>query len=836
MKRKIGIGFGIVVLLILCLEIGMTYLDYYAYRMEWDTREIITVLDGCINEEETKAVVYDAFRSLSFVDVTSSKITRQYALRDMFHFVGYDVETIASLGMFMNRDNHTYHCVYVSTYGSTPSGFLLMEYDEKGEFLGSSRILPGNREEKDVKGFRLIGDKLYFVRQDVCQLWAYDLTSGESKQEAQYASWPFSQYTSVYVRDDLNALVALASGETLLFSVDGTSRQLYRQEFHLKDDTENNFLNGRAVNFQNQTYVVNKYKINEIVRIDNGEFTTAFSTDQMYGEQVKLPENLTDYQIYSLNTNGGNMVFGVNNDLIYTTDGSQYQMIEGDNLSYETGLAIVMWWRRNSLWCYAVAAVLLLFFLCGVAMHWKITMRGRMMLSIIPPVLLIVGFLEWYTLSTIYENYQDLARTEYAFLGHVVAQGIDGELLESMDTYDDLVGEKGQKLADYISGCMVKAANLPTYYSLSIYAMPKDGIARRLVWSSVEERHFQAFRYIDENLLRDSEINHSGIYEVERSTAGYSLITLLVELKNQQGERIGYAEVYGGLNAAKDTIKGAILISVLFGVLLFFALFFILVVITKRLSRNIYKTREAVEKIAEGDFSARISKIPNDEMGVIANGVNEMAARIQRMFEDEREFSMDVIKTLVGTIDAKDKYTNGHSIRVAEYSRDIAGKLGMNESEVSHVYIAGLLHDIGKIGVPDNIINKTSRLDDDEFAVIKTHPEIGYHLLDMLKKMEDISVGAYYHHERYDGKGYPQGLKGEEIPYLARIIAVADAYDAMTSNRSYRKALSQDIVRGEIEKGKGKQFDPQMADAMLEVDLVVAEKVYGVNDDENNSI
>jgi len=145
----------------------------------------------------------------------------------------------------------------------------------------------------------------------------------------------------------------------------------------------------------------------------------------------------------------------------------------------------------------------------------------------------------------------------------------------------------------------------------------------------------------------------------------------------------------------------------------------------------------------------------------------------------------------------------------------IAEVYGKTDSECRDIYLTGLLHDVGKIGIPDNIINKDGRLTDEEFAVIKTHPAIGAGILKKINIAPFISIGAHYHHERYDGKGYPEGLKGEDIPEIARIIAVADAYDAMTSKRSYRDALPQEVVRSEIEKGKGTQFDPKFAEIML---------------------
>ena len=181
------------------------------------------------------------------------------------------------------------------------------------------------------------------------------------------------------------------------------------------------------------------------------------------------------------------------------------------------------------------------------------------------------------------------------------------------------------------------------------------------------------------------------------------------------------------------------------------------------------------------------------------------------------KLSEEVMKTLANTIDAKDKYTNGHSLRVATYSQEIVKRLGRSKPEQKLIFYMGLLHDIGKIGVPDSIINKDSRLTDEEYNKIRQHPGIGSDILKTIEEMPDIMIGARWHHERYDGKGYPDGLKGDEIPEYARIIGVADAYDAMTSKRSYRGILGQEVVRAEIEKGKGTQFDPRFADIMLQM-------------------
>ena len=176
---------------------------------------------------------------------------------------------------------------------------------------------------------------------------------------------------------------------------------------------------------------------------------------------------------------------------------------------------------------------------------------------------------------------------------------------------------------------------------------------------------------------------------------------------------------------------------------------------------------------------------------------------------------MRVVQTLAEAIDAKDRYTNGHSTRVAEYSREIARRYGYTTKQQEDIYMMGLLHDIGKIGIPDSVINKPGKLTPEEYEMIKTHCRVGARILRKIEEMPKLVEGARWHHERYDGKGYPDGLIGESIPEEARIIAVADAYDAMSSRRSYRDILSQEKVISEIENGKGSQFDPAFADIML---------------------
>ena len=195
----------------------------------------------------------------------------------------------------------------------------------------------------------------------------------------------------------------------------------------------------------------------------------------------------------------------------------------------------------------------------------------------------------------------------------------------------------------------------------------------------------------------------------------------------------------------------------------------------------------------------------------------DLQRRLDEKTKEMERITIQAIMTVANTVDAKDDYTKGHSMRVAAYSELLAQRLGWSEEEIQNIYYVAMLHDVGKIGVPDAVLNKPFKLTDVEFRLIKGHTLMGAEILNDFKMFPNVSVGAKYHHERYDGKGYPEGLKGESIPLVARVIGLVDSYDAMTSNRVYRKRLNDDIVMQELEKGKGSQWDPDLVDIFVEL-------------------
>lgn len=186
-----------------------------------------------------------------------------------------------------------------------------------------------------------------------------------------------------------------------------------------------------------------------------------------------------------------------------------------------------------------------------------------------------------------------------------------------------------------------------------------------------------------------------------------------------------------------------------------------------------------------------------------------------KLYLDMKKNLMETIEALSNAMDAKDKYTNGHSYRVSDYAVGVARTMGYSEGKLERIKIAAILHDIGKIGIKDTILNKPGKLEAEEFTEIKRHPEIGAHILENVENLSEVTKIIRYHHERYDGKGYPESIGGDDVPMESYILAVSDAFDAMTSDRPYRKAMDVKTAKGIILEEKGKQFNPIVVDAFM---------------------
>jgi len=233
------------------------------------------------------------------------------------------------------------------------------------------------------------------------------------------------------------------------------------------------------------------------------------------------------------------------------------------------------------------------------------------------------------------------------------------------------------------------------------------------------------------------------------------------------------------------------------------------------LARPIEQLSREAEAIASGQYERRFTSNRQDEIGKLADALNIMASRILDSTKERENIFIGILIALTRAIDAKSPWTAGHSERVTQFAEAIGHSLHFSEDEMRALTISAILHDIGKIAVPEQILDKPGKLTDEEFAVVKKHPQTGADIISSIPSYESILEGIVHHHERWDGKGYPKGLSEKDIPLIARIICIADVYDALTEDRPYRRAWSRTEVRQFFEEQKGKMFDAELVDVFL---------------------
>jgi len=246
------------------------------------------------------------------------------------------------------------------------------------------------------------------------------------------------------------------------------------------------------------------------------------------------------------------------------------------------------------------------------------------------------------------------------------------------------------------------------------------------------------------------------------------------------------------------------------------------VVAARLLTSPLLSLAAAAQKIAAGDFSSRVETRNITEIGALGEAFNSMSdeveehiAKLARAAQENRELFVGTVKALAAAIDGKDKYTRGHSERVSRISVAIGKRIGLPEDELEVLRMSALLHDVGKIAIDDRILKKPAALTDEEFVIMKTHPQKGYKIMSQIPAMKDFLPGMYMHHEMVNGKGYPQGLAGDQIPLQAKIVSVADTFDAMTIDRPYQKALELDDALGRISSFVGTRYDKGVVDALV---------------------
>ncbi len=288
--------------------------------------------------------------------------------------------------------------------------------------------------------------------------------------------------------------------------------------------------------------------------------------------------------------------------------------------------------------------------------------------------------------------------------------------------------------------------------------------------------------------------------------------------KNSRLGVIAIQDASAALVSVTDMRRQTLLISLVAAVLTLLIGFFF----AKKLTQPVQELAIGAHRISSGDFSQRINVRSRTELGALGDSFNLMTDRLESYIKDlqqsaaeNRELFLGTVKSLAAAIDGKDPYTRGHSERVSRISLAIAQRLGLSEVEAEKIRISALLHDVGKIAIDDNILKKPSALTDDEFVIMKQHPQKGYKIMSQIGAMKEFLPGMYMHHEMIDGNGYPQGLKNDEIPLMAKIVSVADTFDAMTTDRPYQQAMKFEDAVARIQSFVGTRYDATVVAAFV---------------------
>jgi HD-GYP domain-containing protein (c-di-GMP phosphodiesterase class II) len=310
-------------------------------------------------------------------------------------------------------------------------------------------------------------------------------------------------------------------------------------------------------------------------------------------------------------------------------------------------------------------------------------------------------------------------------------------------------------------------------------------------------------------------------FNVERDGQEVRMLGAYATARLDQDATLGVIAIqdeHAALQSVTEMRKQTIIISLLaatFALLIGF-------IFAKQLTRPVRDLAAGAHRIASGDFSQRIEVRSRTELGELGESFNRMTDQLEHYIEDlrnsseeNRQLFIGTVKALAAAIDGKDPYTRGHSERVSRFSLAIGESLGLPDDEMEKLRISALLHDVGKIAIEDNILKKPAALTDEEFEIMKQHPQRGYKIMSQIPAMKDFLPGMYMHHEMMDGRGYPQGLKGDQIPMQARIVSVADTFDAMTTDRPYQKGMSLEDALARIKTFVGTRYDPQVVEALV---------------------
>ncbi|MDD4954528.1 MAG: HD domain-containing protein [Candidatus Omnitrophica bacterium] len=444
--------------------------------------------------------------------------------------------------------------------------------------------------------------------------------------------------------------------------------------------------------------------------------------------------------------------------------------------------------------------------------------RAKVTLALIFSLLFITGLdnlvLYEYNMRLQFKNLQEKLK----IIAGTAAAQIDASLIKKVPlNKEGINSEAYKKVAAQLN--KIKAANPQLKYIYTIAKTQKPGIWHFVVDPSphigkrtsfpgeeYEASRFPGMMKAYDGTSADNELEHD---EWGTTLSGYAPI-YDDNLKPVAvlGIDIDASEVNAMRSAAR--VKAIFVLVLVLGVSIIFGAW-----VSMGVTRPVKNLVKGTRKIASGDLNYKVEIKSKDEIGELAEAFNVMADNLSKSREKLHDYFYRVVQAMVRSLEAKDHYTRGHSDRVAEYAGKIAKTMGFSNDKVEMLTKAAQLHDIGKLGIHEDILNKKSGLSDVEWDLIHQHPAVGEEILKPIFLDEEMLAVVRSHHERYDGKGYPDGLKGDQINIFAQIVSVADSYDAMTSSRSYRKALSEEEAISRLKAGCGTQFNEAVVEAFV---------------------
>jgi HD-GYP domain-containing protein (c-di-GMP phosphodiesterase class II) len=400
-------------------------------------------------------------------------------------------------------------------------------------------------------------------------------------------------------------------------------------------------------------------------------------------------------------------------------------------------------------------------------------------------------------------------------------------------------GEGGEEVAAAVVACVsfqevFRAVGQPSSQSEDelleqgrpvIFVVDMEGRAvahpdARLAYS---ERSMTNLRVVQDWLATGAQVQSAlEPFTLERDGHQVEMLGAYATAELDEGARLGVIAIQNERAAMRSVAEMRRQVGIISLLAATFALM-IGFLFAKQLTQPVRDLADAAGRIAAGNFSQRIRVRSRTELGQLGNSFNRMTDQLEchvedlrRAAEENRELFLGTVKALAAAIDGKDPYTRGHSERVARFSLAIGERMNLPDDEMEKLRVSALLHDVGKIAIDDKVLKKPAALTDEEFEIMKTHPQRGYKIMSQIPAMKDFLPGMYMHHEMINGGGYPQGLKGDEIPMQARIVSVADTFDAMTTDRPYQKAFTLEAALDRIKSFVGTRYDASVVAALVE--------------------